>query len=81
MSTKVALPILGLSCGAGGSLLIEHVIKELPGVLEAYVNPATDTTYVEYDPVALRPAQVATAIRKTGYRTSLPARVLRESGA
>lgn len=78
---KVALPVFGLSCGGGGSLLIERVIKELSGVVDAYVNPATERAYVEYDPKAVRPEQIAEAIRKAGYKTSLPPRVLREGDA
>ena len=77
----MALPVFGLSCGGGGSLLIERVIKELPGVVDAYVNPATEKAYVEYDPEAVQPEQIAEAIRKVGYKTSLPARVLREADA
>lgn len=77
-SRKAAFPILGLACGAGGALLVEKVIKGLPGVLSVYVNPATEKAYVEYEPETLTQERIAETIKKAGYKTSLPARLLRE---
>lgn len=57
---------------------MEHVIRKLPGVVDVYVNPATEMAYVEYDPSRLTPEQIGDAIAGAGYKTSLPARVLRE---
>ena len=45
---KAAFPIIDLVCGGGGALVVEKVIKQVPGVLDVYVNPATATAYVEY---------------------------------
>lgn len=75
---KVVLPVFDLSCGGGGSRLVEHVIRKLPGVVDVYVNPATEMAYVEYDPSGLTPERIGEAITEAGYKTSLPARVLRE---
>ncbi len=75
---KVVLPVFDLSCGGGGSRLVEHVIRKLPGVVDVYVNPATEMAYVEYDPSGLTPERIGEAIAEAGYKTSLPARVLRE---
>lgn len=75
---KVALPVLDLACGGGGSRFLQRVLSKLPGVLEAYVNPATETAYVDYFPAKLSEEHIAEAIREAGYQTVLPAKVLRE---
>ncbi len=76
---KVVMPVFDLSCGGGGSRLVEHVIRKLPGIADVYVNPATEMAYVDYDPSDLTPEQIAEAIASAGYKTSLPARLLRET--
>ncbi len=78
---KVVMPVFDLSCGGGGSRLVEHVVRKLPGVADVYVNPATEMAYVDYDPSRLTSEQIAEAIGSAGYKTSLPARVLREVDA
>jgi Cu+-exporting ATPase len=78
---KVALPIIDLSCGSGGAMLIERLLTNLPGVVDVYVNPATETAYVEYEPAEVSEEQFGQAIRSAGYKSVLPARVLREAGS
>lgn len=68
-NNRLALPIVGLSCGGGGALSIERVIKRLPGVTTVYVNPMTDIAYVDYVPAQVSPVQIARAIRELGYGT------------
>lgn len=70
-NVKVALQISGLSCGGGGALSIERVVKRLPGVAKVYVNPATETAYVDYTPDQVSPEQIARAVRELGYRTMI----------
>jgi len=74
---KAAFPIVDLACGGGGALVVEKVIKQVPGVLDVYVNPATETAYVEYVAEEVTEEAVADAIHKAGHKTALPARLLR----
>ena len=75
---RVTLMIDGLALGGGGALIVERALARLPGVLRVTVNPATEMAYVEYDPSGLTPERIGEAIAEAGYKTSLPARVLRE---
>lgn len=62
------IPVYGLGCGGGGATSIERVLTHLPGVLRAYVNPATEIAYIDYDPATTDAVQLAQAIERTGYR-------------
>ena len=62
------LPVHGLGCGGGGATTIERYLARQPGVLRAYVNPATEIAYVDYDPAATDAVRLAQAIERTGYR-------------
>ncbi|MHB1005978.1 MAG: heavy-metal-associated domain-containing protein [Chloroflexota bacterium] len=69
---RVVLPVHGLSCGGGGALTAERAIARTPGVLRAYVNPATEMAYVEYDPAATTPTEFARAVARVGLRAGEP---------
>jgi len=69
---RVILPILGLTCGGGGALSIQQVLERSPGVIRAYVNPATEMAYIEYDPAQMDLVALQKAIDSVGYRTVLP---------
>lgn len=77
---RISLPIFGLTCGGGGATTVERVLLRAPGVSFAYVNPATEMAYVEYDPEQTEPRKLQRAIESAGYRTLLPARFAK-SGA
>lgn len=64
----LTLAIYRGGCGVGASLSVEYAITELPGVLFAYVNPATEMAYVKCDfgRAALR--QIMDAVERTEYR-------------
>ncbi len=64
----VRIPIFGLGCGGGGSTTIERELARLPGVLRAYVNPATEIAYVDYQPATTDAAQLVRAIEQAGCR-------------
>lgn len=64
----VRIPVYGLGCGGGGAATIERALTRLPGVLRAYVNPATEVAYVDYDPAATDPPQLVRIIARAGYR-------------
>ena len=63
----VTLPIYNLSCGGGGSLTLERVLVRTPGVVDAYVNPATEMAYITYDPDRCNPEQLGAAIKRAGF--------------
>ncbi|MBI4538756.1 MAG: heavy-metal-associated domain-containing protein [Gemmatimonadetes bacterium] len=64
---RVALSIRGLTCGGGEALTVEWELSRLAGVVGVYVNPATDTAYVEFDPVAVGVAELPETIWRCGY--------------
>ncbi len=69
---RVTMPIEGLSCGGGGALVVERALAKLPGVVRVYVNPATETAYVEYDPTRLTRRQLMAAVESAGFRAGEP---------
>ena len=74
---RVTLPILGLTCGGGGALSVERSLLRVPGVIWAYVNPATEMAYVEYDPEQTNQEALREAVEWSGYRTVLPEPIVR----
>jgi Cu+-exporting ATPase len=64
---RVTLPIYNLGCGGGGSLTIERALTKVPGVTQAYVNPATEMAYVVYNPALAQPDELAAAIARAGF--------------
>lgn len=68
-SARVVLPVLDLACAGGDALVVERVIAKMPGVLSAYVNPATENAYVDYDPERVTSAAIEAKVRELGYRT------------
>jgi Cu+-exporting ATPase len=74
MDTKrgLRIPVYGLGCGGAGATTIERELAATDGLLRAYVNPATETAYVDYDPAATDPWVLAQAIEHAGYQTGRP---------
>lgn len=66
------VPVLGLGCGGSGAVTIERELAATDGVLRVYVNPATETAYVDYDPAETDPWVLARAIERAGYRAGHP---------
>lgn len=66
------IPIYGLGCGGSGATTIERELASTDGVLHAYVNPATEVAYVDYDPAETDPLSLAQAIEKAGYLAGNP---------
>jgi len=65
---RVTLPIVGLACGGGGAFAVERTLQQTPGVVRAYVNPATEMAYVEYDPARTDQSALERVISSLGYR-------------
>ena len=71
-SQRLTLPINDLSCGGGGSLIVERALARTAGVVYVYVNPATEMAYVEYDPAQIDPDRLANVVEHAGFRAGLP---------
>lgn len=73
MNTRRALhiPVYGLGCGGGGAAMIERELARQPGVLRVYVNPATETAYLDYDAALTGATRLAQVIEQAGYRAGL----------
>jgi Cu+-exporting ATPase len=66
-SSKVAIPIGGMTCAACAQR-IEKMVGRLPGVESVSVNLATEKATVAYDPHALRVSQIRETIERLGYK-------------
>ena len=66
------IPVYGLGCGGTGATTIERELAATEGVLRVYVNPATETAYVDYDQGETDPWTLARAIERAGYQAGRP---------
>lgn len=69
---KLRIPVGGLGCGGAGATTIERELAATDGVLRVYVNPATETAYVEYEPARTDALLLAQVIERVGYRAGQP---------
>ena len=69
---RMIVPIEDLSCGGGGSLQVERALVRVCGVVHAYVNPATEMAYVEYEPELVNKESLVKAVQQAGFRTGVP---------
>ncbi len=67
-SARLQVPVRGMVCAAC-ALLIEHRLRQAPGVVAAQVDFAARRAYVTYDAQRTTPAELARVIEKSGYRT------------
>ena len=74
MNRRLTLPVIGLSLGGCGALTLERELRQLSGVSEVYVNPATENAYIDYDPECVTATAIADKIRELGYKTKVGAR-------
>jgi len=68
-------PVTDMSCAAC-AVSVESVLGHQPGVVSAAVNFATHSVLVEFDPGAITPASMKTALQEVGYDL-----IIEESGA
>lgn len=66
------IPVYGLDCTVGAARMIERELAATDGVLRAYVNPATETAYIDFDPAEVDVPSLARAIERAGYRPGRP---------
>lgn len=66
------IPVYDLGCGGAGASTIERRLAATDGVVSAYVNPATETAYVDYDPAETDAQTLARVIEQVGYRVGRP---------
>jgi P-type Cu2+ transporter len=72
METRaVRIPLPGLGCGE--ARLVERDLSALSGVVRAFVNPATETAFVDYQPDKTDLALLVRALQRAGFRTGPPA--------
>jgi cation transport ATPase len=69
---QLRIPVFGLGCGRAGVTTIERALAATDAVLRVYVNPGTETAYIDYDPAETDPWSLARAIKKSGYRAGRP---------
>ena len=65
---RITMPVHGLSFGGSRTLDLERVIAEVSGVTRVYVNPSTETAYLEYDLDRFRLDQLMAAVERVGSR-------------
>jgi len=66
------IPVHDLGCGGAGATTIERELATTDGVVSVYVNPATETAYVDYDPAETDAWTLARVIEQVGYRAGRP---------
>ncbi|MCY8545986.1 copper-exporting P-type ATPase CopA [Bacillus vallismortis] len=63
---EIAMQVAGMTCAACASR-IEKGLKRMPGVTDANVNLATETSNITFDPAETGPAAIQEKIEKLGY--------------
>jgi Cu+-exporting ATPase len=81
MTSKIELPLTGMTC-ANCAATIERVLKKkVPGVLDAAVNFASERATVEYVPAVSDLSDIIAAIEKAGYGAIPPESDMDEADA
>lgn len=64
----VTFQLSGMTCPGSEALQVEREIRRVPGVTSAYVNPATEKAYVDYDSDRCAPESLMAAIERAGFK-------------
>jgi copper chaperone CopZ len=62
----VILPLYHLRCAADAQT-IERLLRQEPGVVEVYANPATEKVYVKYEPALTNPDRLKAVLQQAGF--------------
>jgi copper chaperone CopZ len=62
----LTLPLYNLSCAADGQV-IERILKQEPGVVKVYANPATEKVYIEYETVYTNRDRLQHVLQQAGF--------------
>jgi copper chaperone CopZ len=71
---RVTMTLYDLGCWGSGSLNVERALANLRGIQNVYVNSATETAYVDYDPDIASPRDMVRMIEGLGFRADTPVR-------
>lgn len=63
---KETFPVLEMTCAAC-AISVESMLKTVPGVKDAGVNFANQSTWVQYDPSSVTPEALQNTVRSIGY--------------
>lgn len=80
-TTKVEFPVTGMTCANCAMNIEKAVGKNVPGVVKASVNFATERLSVEYVPAVSSVDDIISAIEKAGYGAISPDDILEEEDA
>ena len=64
--------VFELSCAAVDARRVERALASVDGVTSAYLNPVTETAYVEYDPTEVDTQALVLAIEGAGFHAGRP---------
>lgn len=65
-TTQKAFPVLNMHCASCANN-VEKIVKQLPGIVDASVNLATNTLSVSYQADKLTPGEIRAAVLSGGY--------------
>ncbi len=69
---NLQIPVYGPGRGGDGVRAIERELAASDGVLRVYVNPATETAHVDYDPSEIDLLTLVRAVERAGYGAGRP---------
>lgn len=67
----VRIPLIGISCIAGGRVGLERALEDLRGVTSAYVNPVTESAYLHIDRRHFDVTRAVEVIERFGARVAI----------
>lgn len=62
----LTLPLVNVRCAADGHT-IERLLKQEPGVVKVYANPATEKVYIEYEAGRTNPERLQQVLQQAGF--------------